>query len=66
MYPREEVLRIASSLGCKYEDKCSNHTRRGNCPACLKNYDQKYCAHETMCPPCEAASALRFLAQSLK
>ena len=65
MYDKESLVRIASELGCKYEDKCSNHTRASLCPTCLQKYKQRHCAHETRCSSCEAADALRFVAKSL-
>lgn len=58
----KELLRIAGRLGCKYQDRCSGHTRGNSCPKCQEVYKQRYCAHETMCPACEAADALRQIA----
>jgi hypothetical protein len=65
MATKEELLRIASRLGCKYMDKCANHTRGPKCPTCWEQHKERSCQHVEMCSPCEAAQALRLIAGSL-
>jgi hypothetical protein len=64
MATKQELLRIASRLSCKYQDRCEGHTMAGHCPTCWARHNERKCILETKCPPCEAAQALRILANA--